>query len=53
MFEYEIGTYSRQFTLSAVIDQGEISAQLNEGVLRLSLPKIKKASPRKITVKAG
>jgi HSP20 family protein len=51
--EYETGKFLRQFTLSEVIDQERIDAKLNEGVLRLTLPKVEKAKPRKITVQAG
>ncbi len=52
LIEYEIGRYHRQFTLPEVIDKDRIDAKLENGVLRLGLPKMEKAAPRQIMVKA-
>jgi HSP20 family protein len=48
--EYNIGHYTRGFTLSNKIDQNKISAQLDSGVLTLTLPKAKGALPHRITL---
>jgi len=48
--EYNVGHYSRSFTLSNKIDQERISAQLDDGVLTLTLPKSKEAQPRRIAI---
>jgi HSP20 family protein len=53
VMEYETGRYYRQFTLSEVIDQAKIDAKLNLGVLRLKLPKVAKATPRRIAITAS
>ena len=48
--EYNVGHFARSFTLSNKIDQQQISAKLEDGVLTLSLKKAKEAMPRKISV---
>ncbi len=48
--EFATGKFYRQFTLSEVIDQSKIEAKLDNGVLRLVLPKVEKAAPRKIQI---
>ena len=53
LIEYESGKYYRQFTIGELVNQEKIDAKLKEGVLRLSLPKVEKATPRKIAVKTG
>jgi HSP20 family molecular chaperone IbpA len=51
--EYETGRFHRHFNLSDKIDQGKISASIKDGVLRVVLPKVEKAKPKRIEVKAG
>jgi HSP20 family protein len=48
--EYNVGHYARSFTLSNKIDQDKIGAQLEDGVLTLTLPKAKQARPRRISI---
>jgi HSP20 family protein len=48
--EYNVGHYARGFTLSSKVDRDNISAQLDDGVLTLTLPKAKEAMPRRISI---
>jgi HSP20 family protein len=48
--EYNVGHFARSFTLSNKIDQQQISAQIDDGVLTLTLKKAKEALPRRIAV---
>ena len=45
--------YRRVFRLGADIDRARITARLNKGVLRLTLPKAETARPRRIVVNAA
>jgi HSP20 family molecular chaperone IbpA len=48
--EYNVGHFARSFALSNRLDQQQISAQLEDGVLTLVLKKAKEAQPRRIAV---
>ncbi len=48
--EYNVGHYTRSFSLSSKVDQERIGAQLEDGVLTLTLPKTEEAWPRRIAV---
>ena len=48
--EYNVGHYARSFALGSAIDQEKISANVEDGVLTLTLQKAKHAQPRKIAI---
>ena len=48
--EYNVGHYMRSFALSNKVDQERITAQLDEGVLTLTLPKAQEAQARRISI---
>ena len=48
--EYNVGHYTRKFTVSNAIDTEKIDANLADGVLTLTLPKAPESQPRKIQV---
>jgi HSP20 family molecular chaperone IbpA len=48
--EYNVGHFSRSFSLSNEIDQSGITARVEDGVLSLTLPKAKQAATRRIEV---
>jgi HSP20 family protein len=51
--EAHYAAYRRQFTLSRELDAQRIEANLKDGVLRLSIPKLEEAKPRRVEVRAG
>lgn len=48
--EYRTGNYFRTFRITDVVDQSKITASMADGVLKLVLPKVEKAVPRKIPI---
>jgi HSP20 family protein len=51
--EFDLNSFYRQFRISETIDTGKIKANLKNGVLTLSLPKVEKAKPRQIPVESS
>jgi len=51
--EYRVGDYYRKFTISNLVDQEKITAQLKDGVLKIVLPKAEIKKPRKVPVTLG
>ena len=48
--EYNVGHWTRSFALSDRVDRERIGAQLEDGVLTLTLPKTAEARPRRIAI---
>ena len=48
--EYNVGPYRRSFRLSSQVDQSKIVAEMQDGIITLTLPKPEKAKPRRIEV---
>jgi len=51
--EYGVGDYHRVFRIGETIDSGKIGAEVNNGVLKVHLPKAEAVKPRKIAVKTA
>ncbi len=48
--EVELPRYRRAFTLSRELDADKVSAELNQGVLKLRIPKKDHVQPRRIAI---
>lgn len=51
--EVSLPRYRRVFTLSRELDSSKVSAEFNQGVLKLRIPKAEHAQPRKIEIQVG
>lgn len=49
--EVSLPRFRRVFTLSKELDPSKVSAELNQGVLTLRIPKAEHAQPRRIEIK--
>ncbi len=51
--EFRPGPFRRSFILSGEVDRDRIAAELKQGVLRITLPRVNQARPRRIEIKTG
>ena len=51
--ERRYGAFSRALTLPPQVDTSKVGARFEDGVLTVDVPKIEKAKPKKIQIKAG
>lgn len=52
-YERSYGSFERSFTLPSTVDADRIQASTEHGVLTVTLPKVEKAKPREIPVRAS
>ena len=51
--EVQLPRYQRTFTLGKELDSEKVTAEFRHGVLKLSIPKVEHAKPRKIEVQVA
>lgn len=51
-YERQYGSFERTFSLPSTVDVERIEARYDNGVLTVELPKVEKAKPRQIEIKA-
>ncbi len=51
--EIQSQQYERSFTLGQELDRDKLAAEFKQGVLKLHIPKIERAKPRRIEVKVN
>ena len=51
--ERQYGSFTRSFTLPSSVDQGQVSADYDKGVLKIKLAKKAEAKPKQIKVNVG
>jgi HSP20 family protein len=52
-YERSYGSFERSFTLPSTVDPEQIQAGVEHGVLTVTLPKVERARPREIPIKAS
>ncbi|HZS40727.1 MAG TPA: Hsp20/alpha crystallin family protein [Polyangia bacterium] len=52
-YERAYGSFTRSFTLPEGVDADHVQADLREGVLTLTVPKLPEMQPKKINIKGG
>jgi len=51
--ERQYGSFTRSFTLPSSVDTGQVSADYNQGVLKIKLAKKAEAKPKQIKINVG